>query len=152
MIGQEWWNQSNKRFLKNRIGKDGYAVELLGRYQRTKHCIGDGGDVFDKALAAAYQEDCHNKVATFFPQSKDVQIAANLCRGLAAASSDGSFFLSARKLQQSMELPSAMTACRILRHLRITKVIKEINKGDFKRKRASYYRYLLDDINTEAAA
>lgn len=148
-VGIMWHEATRKQYLKH-YGPDKYAVEFIERYNWVKVCIGDGGETFDNALKAAHENDCHDKVAKFFYRSKDVQLAANLCREL--AKSDGSFFLSASKLQQAMELPNRMAAWRILKHLQTTRVIKELNKGGYKSKRASYYRYLLDDINTEAAS
>ncbi|MDA7622385.1 hypothetical protein N8843_08835 [Verrucomicrobia bacterium] len=91
-------------------------------------------------------------MAEFFPLSKDVQLASNLCRELAIASGNGSFFLSVRKLQAALELPNHMAAHRILKCLKTISAIKEVNKGNMKRRRASFYSYLLDDLNTEDKA
>ena len=150
-VGIMWHEAAPKQYLKH-YGPDKYAVEFIERYNWVKTCIGDGGEIFDNALKAAHENDCHDKVAKFFPQSKDVQLAANLCRELAIASGNGSFFLSARKLQAAIELPNSMAAHRTLKYLKTIGAIKEVNKGSMKRRRASYYRYQLDDLNAEDQA
>ena len=147
-IGIRWHKSTPGKYLRNQ-GPDRYAVEFIERYNAVKTCIGDGGETFDQALKSAHEDDCHDKVARFFPLSKDVQLAANLCRALAKASGKAAFFLSARKLQEALELPHAMAGHRILRALQTIRAIKEVNKGSMKRRRASYYRYLLDDIHVK---
>ena len=150
-VGIMWYKATPKKYLKH-YGPDKYAIEFIDRYRCVKTCIGDGGETFDNALKAAHENDCHDRVAEFFPLSKDVQLASNLCRELAIASGNGSFFLSVRKLQAALELPNHMAAHRILKCLKTISAIKEVNKGNMKRRRASYYSYLLDDLNTEDKA
>lgn len=144
-VGTMWYKATPKQYLRH-FGYDKYAIEFLERYRTVKICFGDGGDTFEKALIAAHENDCHDRVADLFPSSKDVQLASNLCRELAKTSGNRSFFLSVRKLQSSIELGNHMLAHRILKHLQTIKVIKEVNKGNMRRRRATYYRYLLDDI------
>jgi hypothetical protein len=150
-IGRRWYDLANKRFL-NGQSREAYAVEFAHRFKWRRFPKGTGDAAFEAALERARQLDAPEIVSDAFPHSKPIQLIGSLCRELARETNNKTFFLSHRSIQGILEAGSHKIGGEIIKSLESVDAIICVNRFSKKSRKAKVYRYLLDDINTEAEA
>jgi hypothetical protein len=150
-IGRRWYDLANKRFL-NGQSREAYALEFAHRFNKRRFPTGTGDAAFEAALERARQLDAPEIVSDAFPHSKPIQLIGSLCRELARETNNKTFFLAHRTIQKILNAGSHKIGPQIIKSLESVDAIICVNRFSNKSRKANVYRYLLDDINTEAAA
>ena len=150
-IGEMWYDRANKRFLNGQY-RFVYGSEFAHRYNYRRFPKGTGDAAFKAALERARQMDAPEIVSDAFPHHKPIQLIGSLCRELARETNNKTFFLAHRTIQKILNAGSHKIGPQIIKSLESVDAIICVNRFSNKSRKAKVYRYLLDDINTEAAA
>jgi hypothetical protein len=146
-----WYDRANKRFLNGQY-RFVYGSEFAHRYNYRRFPKGTGDAAFKAALERARQMDAPEIVSDAFPHHKPIQLIGSLCRELARETNNKTFFLAHRTIQEILNAGSHKIGPQIIKSLESVDAIICVNRFSNKSRKAKVYRYLLDDINTEAAA
>ena len=144
-LGRQWYDLA-KHNLDPSESREEYAFNFHRRFKSRRFPSGCGDGTFTMAVEAAREEDAPDLIADCFPHSKDIQLAGTLCRELARRTANGVFFLSARDLQEVLEVGSPQTAHNILRKLIDTGLIAIHRMHPRASKKATEYRYTYSDM------
>lgn len=144
-LGRQWYDLA-KHNLDPSQSREQYASNFHRRFKSRRFPAGCGDGTFTMAVEAAREEDAPELIVDCYPHSKDIQFAATLCRELASRTSNGVFFLSARDLQEVLEVNSPQTAHNILRKLIDTELIAITRMHSRASKKATEYRYTYSDM------
>lgn len=136
-----WYGQN--QHLRVGQTRDEYWFEFLEAFDSVRVPLGD--DVLARAWSAIEASDLPEEALQF--ESDQVRKLVAWTRELQRLAGEAPFFLACRSVQERLSLDHPKSASRMLRGLVKSGVLKEVAKGDNKRRKASRYRYLSQQSN-----